>query len=69
MIGINRLVWALIGLSLEIRIGNKLLPGDSSPKYLEFTLDRTLTNEKHIEKVAQKMKTKNSILKKLIGTS
>ena len=33
------------------------------------TLDRTLTYEKHIEKVAQNLKTRNSILKKLDETS
>ena len=53
----------------KIRIGSKQLHPESSRKYLEVTLDRTLTYEKHIEKAAQKLKTRNSILKKLSGTN
>ena len=54
---------------LKIPIGNKQLPPEPRPKYLGVTLNRTLTYEKYIKKVAQKLKTRNPILKKLIGTN
>ena len=55
--------------ALKIQIGNKQLPPEPIPKYLGVTLNRTLTYEKHIEKVAQKLNTRNSILKKLTETN
>ena len=55
--------------ALKTRIGNKQFPPELNTKYLGVTLNRTLRNEKPIEKVAQKLKTANSILDKLTGTS
>ena len=54
--------------ALKIHTENKQLSPEPCPKYLGVTLDRTLAYKKHIGKVAQKLKTRNSILKKLAGT-
>ena len=54
---------------LKILIGNKQLPTEPNPKYFGVSLDRTLTYKKHTEKIGQKLKARNSILKKLTETT
>ena len=53
----------------KIQIGNKQLPPEPNPKYLGVTLDRILTYKKHTEKIVQKLKARNSILKKFTVTT
>ena len=53
----------------KIENEDKQLPPELTPKYLGVTLNRTLAYEKHIENIAQKPKSRHSILQKLTGTS
>ena len=54
---------------INIKIGDKTLPYDPTPKYLGVTLDRQLTYKKHLEGTARKIGKRNCILKKLAGTT
>ena len=42
---------------------------NSNPKYLGYTMDMTQTHKPHIEKVAQKLKSRNNIPQKLAGST
>ena len=54
---------------LKIKINGNILPADTNPKYLGVILDRTLTYRKHLATSAKKIATRNSIIRKLAGTS
>jgi len=45
------------------------LTSDDAPKYLGVELDRALTFNQHLEDVKNKLKTRNDIINKLVGTS
>nr|CAB3266991.1 reverse transcriptase [Phallusia mammillata] len=53
---------------LNITIDGKQLPTDPNPKYLGITLDRTLNYRQHLEKLSNKIKTRNSLINKLAAT-
>ena len=55
--------------TLNIKIQNAKLPYDKTPKYLGVYLDRTLNYRKQLEKIAHKLKKRNSLIQKLTGTS
>ena len=55
--------------TLKIQAGNASLPTDKNPKYLGVTLDRCLTYKKHLEESAKKIAARNSLIRKLTGTS
>ena len=42
---------------------------DPKPVYLGVTLDRTLSYKDHLQKTAGKLKTRNNLLSKLVGTT
>ena len=54
---------------LEVKFCGKTVKFNKNPTYLGFTMDRTLTHKANMEKVAQKLKTRNNILQKLAGTN
>ena len=54
---------------LEVKIDDITLPPDATPKYLGVTLDRTLTYKPHLEGTAKKIGKRNSLLRKIAGTS
>ena len=54
---------------LKIKIENKTLAIESYPKYFAVSLNRILSNKKHLKIIAQKLKSCISILKKLTGTN
>lgn len=54
---------------LMVTFRSKLLEHNDFPTYLGKTMDKTLTDKKHLEKVSQKLKSRNNILHKLAGTS
>lgn len=56
-------------LKLVVPFRNKILEHNNFPTYLGKTMDRTLTDKTHLEKLAQKLKSRNNILHKLAGTS
>ena len=54
---------------LNIQVDDLMLPYDNNPKYLGIILDRSLTYKQHLEATAHKIGKRNSILKKITGTS
>lgn len=48
---------------------DKQVKTNFEPVYLGVTLDRTLTFKSHLEKLAQKLKTRNNIISKLCGSN
>jgi hypothetical protein len=54
---------------LHVTLNDTLLKHNFHPTYLGVTLDNHLLYNKHIEKLKQKLKTRNNILSKLAGTS
>ena len=54
---------------LNITLNGHIIRHEDSPKYLGVTLDRTLSYGKHLENTKQKLKTRNSILRKLAGST
>ena len=51
--------------TLEVKWNNTNLENTPHPKYLCFTLDRTLSYKKHIHNIQMKVATGNNLLKKL----
>lgn len=51
-------------MSQEVRI-----QGEDAPRYLGIKLDRTLTFKQHLEGIKNKLKSRNSIISMLAGTS
>jgi hypothetical protein len=56
-------------LPLKIFMNGQKLAHDPKPVYLGVTLDRTLTFKDHLTKTAQKVKSRNSLLGKLAGST
>ena len=54
---------------LTVMLNGARLKHDPKPVYLGVTLDRTLTYREHLEKTASKLKTRNNLLMKLVGTT
>lgn len=54
---------------LSVHFENRLLTHNSTPKYLGVTLDRTLSFKEHLQRTAEKLKTRNNIIQKLCGTT
>lgn len=54
---------------LNVRFCGKTVKFNPNPTYLGYTMDRTQTHKPHLEKVAQKLKSRNNILQKLAGTT
>ena len=54
---------------LTVMLNGARLKHDPNPVYLGVTLDRTLTYREHLEKTASKLKTRNNLLMKLVGTT
>ena len=55
--------------TLEVSVIGARLPPETHPKYLGVTLDPTLSYRKHLENTAQKLTKRNSIIRKLTGTT
>lgn len=54
---------------LKVSFCGQTVKHNSHPKYLGFTADRSLTNRKHCENTAAKVKARNNIIHKLCGTT
>ena len=54
---------------LTVVMDKQRLRHDSKPVYLGVTLDRTLSYKDHLQKTAGKLKTRNNLLSKLVGTT
>jgi hypothetical protein len=54
---------------ISVMLNGARLKHDSNPVYLGVTLDRTLSYKEHLHKTANKLKTRNNLLTKLVGTS
>jgi hypothetical protein len=54
---------------LKVVFNETTIKHNYSPTYLGVTLDSSLTFKLHIEKLRQKLKTRNNIIHKLAGTS
>ena len=54
---------------LTVTLNGARLKHDPKPVYLGVTLDRTLSYKEHLEKTASKLKTRNNLLMKLVGTT
>ena len=54
---------------LTVMLNGARLKHDPKPVYLGVTLDRTLSYREHLLKTASKLKTRNNLLTKLVGTS
>jgi hypothetical protein len=54
---------------LKVVSNETTIKHNDSPTYLGVTLDSSLTFKLHIEKLRQKLKTRNNIIHKLAGTS
>lgn len=54
---------------LQINFKNSLLKHNFQPTYLGVTLDTSLTFKSHLDKLKQKLKTRNNLLSKLAGTT
>ena len=50
---------------LQVTCEGQNIPHEDNPKYLEVTLDRTLTFKMHISKVSQKISARNNLLRRL----
>ena len=55
--------------SLNVTFCGKTVTFNPNPKYLGYTMDRTQTHKPHLEKVAQKLKSRNNVIQKLAGTT
>lgn len=54
---------------LNVTFCGKRIKHNFYPKYLGVTLDRSLTYRAHLERTAQKIKTRNNVVRKLAGTT
>ena len=54
---------------LTVILNGARLKHDPQPVYLGVTLDRTLSYREHLQKTANKLKTRNNLLMKLVGTT
>lgn len=54
---------------LQVYADSHLLRHNSTPKYLEVTLDRTLSFKQHFQNTAAKLRARNNIIQKLCGTT
>lgn len=54
---------------LKLSFCGQSVKHNSHPKYLGFTMDRSLTHRKHCENTAAKIKSRNNIIHKLCGTT
>lgn len=52
----------------DVKFCNKEVKFNPNPTYLGYKMDRTVTHKANVEKVAQKIKSRNNILQKLGGT-
>ena len=57
------------GRELTVMLNGARLKHDPKPVYLGVTLDRTLSYKEHLIKTAGKLKMRNNLLTKLVGTS
>lgn len=53
---------------LDVRVRNKTIPYNKNPKYLGAHLERPLTYLANLEKLSQKLKTRNNLLREIPGT-
>jgi len=53
---------------LKVKYNNDTLPFCSEPKYLEVTLDRSLTFDRHLESLRKKLTSCVALLKRLAGS-
>ena len=60
---------ASAGRELTVFLNGARLKHDPQPVYLGVTLDRTLSYKEHLQKTANKLKTRNNLLMKLVGTT
>lgn len=60
---------ASAGRELKVMLNGQFLKHDPKPVYLGVTLDRTLSYKDHLQKTAGKLKTRNNLLSKLVGTN
>ncbi len=54
---------------LKVTFCGKTLKFNPNPTYLGYTMDRTQTHKAHLEKVGQKLKTRNNLIQKLAGST
>ena len=54
---------------LSVELNGKLIPFSNAPKYLDITLDRSLTYKRHLESLRKKLGTRVSLIRRLAGTT
>lgn len=59
----------LANKELRVKFRDKFLRHNLFPKYLGITLDRSLNYKEHLNKLSGKLKSRNSIIQKLTGTT
>lgn len=57
------------GRQLDVFIDGVRLEHNHVPCYLGIPMDRSLTFKEHLEKLSQKLKTRNYLIQKLSGTN
>lgn len=57
-----------VNMHLQVEFCGKTIQHNSFPKYLGVTLDRSLTFQKHLTNVGQKLKTRVNLVQKLAST-
>ena len=54
---------------LSVELNGKPLPFSNTPKYLDITLDGSLTYRRHLESLRKKLSTRVSLIRRLAGTT
>ena len=60
---------SLAKVELQVSCQGKLVKHENYPRYLGDTLDRSLTYWEHLKGAVGKIKSRNNIIQKLVGTS
>ncbi len=54
---------------LNVKLGDKEIRFNREPNYLGGKMDRSMTHQPHIDRLCQKLKSRNNIIRKVAGTT